>query len=389
MALTLADVDSGLFTMNELASPRYARQVEKVMNSGALCLTSPQALGRADGSYYISPHTDDGHVLVRSGDEVCAFLNVCPHRLKMLFVRDSKLDEVTGGRRGTVKNIVCAAHNWSWKRDGRHRKSPSFRFRDEPCLDLSRVPLENIGGLYWSGNTEDLQGVEEILSLPILEENHITSFIPEDWDLHKVEVHDEKGFRPETGMVVFVDVDHVDDPAIHGGTYKQLVHIIGLKMSYAKNGCIQYLPWLEEPNLSEIKQEFLAYRGAVLELNNGIPSFGAIWIAHYGDNTTLEIFPFARVVSRFAPGNLTRNSLEYYYPRDVVERMPDFPKIFEELYALPVVEDRVLAEEIEKGHQIMQKYGPGQMVTGPIHPQQEGGISHYFKWLRQRIEYQF
>jgi phenylpropionate dioxygenase-like ring-hydroxylating dioxygenase large terminal subunit len=85
-----------------------------------------------------------GHslLIVRQTDgSVLGFHNVCPHRSARF---------ATPGMSGSVREITCPLHGWSWSLDGRLKKVPPGWDRHLGAgqdYDLIRVATESRGGL--------------------------------------------------------------------------------------------------------------------------------------------------------------------------------------------------------------------------------------------------
>ncbi len=380
-------VQRGLITMDELGSSEFRSFFTKLMNRGALCLGPSNAVPE-NLMHFVSPLTDEAHFYLRGKDAIVrGFLNSCRHREFQLITPLPETKEVSRQYSGrlTSESIVCPAHNWRYSSSGDHEFSPALGFEHEKCLALHEVPVKDIGGLYWSGSPQQQEGVRELLNLPIMREHGITQFIPSDYMLHKVGITEED-FTPEDAIELFVEVDHVDDDAIHGGTFNQLVVTQGLDWGFGMDGSVQALPWRVKHDENRITPEYRGFKEAVLHLTGGkTPPFGAIWIAHYPDGTTIEIFPFAIVVSRFAPipgTNKTQNVCLYFYPEEVIA-FDDYglTESHSAAYLQSAHEDRLLCNGMGRGRSHLRNFGVGHLKSGPIHPHEEAGVAHYFKYI--------
>lgn len=384
-SITPVSAARGLSTMSELGSTEFREWIKKTLCSGAVYL-GPAHVVEERGQWFVSASTNDAHFLLHGMDgKVRAFLNVCRHREAQILVPTGEGLEGRSGKL-TSSQLVCSAHNWAYNSDGSHELSPALGFRREPCLGLHEVPIENIGGMYWTGTMEERAQVKRILALPLMEKYEISAFIPSHYVLHEIWVSTDT-FNPETGMEVYGEVDHVDDPAVHGSTLMQFVRPSGLEINCVEGvpGNVQVVPFLEKCDHTLISQEWFMYRDMVLEHTKGTtPPFGAVWIAHYGDGTTVEYFPKALVVSRFAPnleGNGTRNVVEFYFSDEVLGFYSELAEWFVRAYKKLAGEDAILCARMDRGRAHLRNFGKGNEVSGPTHPLEEGAVSHYFRWL--------
>jgi glycine betaine catabolism A len=104
-------------------------------------------------------------IVVRDDDEqVGAFHNVCRHRGARLLVED----------RGSVGNIVCGYHGWTYAPDGRllYAESPPDKF-DPACFGLRRVHARSVAGLIFiclaadaPADFEEVAGIIESYAQP-------------------------------------------------------------------------------------------------------------------------------------------------------------------------------------------------------------------------------
>ena len=302
-----------------------------MLNTSGLYLGPSNAVP-LQGSYFISASTDGGHFLLRGLDnKVRAFLNVCRHREKRILLPKG---EGLSHWRGRLTSLTCGGHDWGYGFDGAHVSPKTFMVNGNACPiegdhNLHQVPIEDIGGLYWTGNESQLADIRELLQSDLLKESGITHFVPPDYQLHEVWVTHNR-FRPDTGMEVFGDISHVLAPSVHGGTLMRFVDPNGLKLDAPEKsrcGNVQKVPFLKTTDTSKMSDAWRYYREAVLEQSGGeTPPYGAVWIAHYPDGTTIEHFPYAVVVSRFAPDHHTfgtRNVVEFYFSDEILAFNPD------------------------------------------------------------------
>ena len=82
------------------------------------------------GDYHVLEWMGDAKALVRNEHGVELLSNICRHR-QAIMLRG----------RGTVRNIVCPLHRWTYATDGRLLGAPQFP--QNPCLDLAKSKLTN------------------------------------------------------------------------------------------------------------------------------------------------------------------------------------------------------------------------------------------------------
>lgn len=96
---------------------------------------------KAPGEYLVLPILDQEILVMRDGDTLRAFYNVCSHRASPLL-----------SGRGHVKVIVCPVHCWSYDRSGNLLqaracdKNPRFERKDH---GLKAVKIEEFCGFIW------------------------------------------------------------------------------------------------------------------------------------------------------------------------------------------------------------------------------------------------
>ena len=84
---------------------------------------------------------NDAQMLVRNQNGVELLSNICRHRQATM---------LTG--RGNAQHIVCPLHRWTYRTDGELLGAPHFP--QNPCLHLSKTPLQNWNGMLFSGKRD-------------------------------------------------------------------------------------------------------------------------------------------------------------------------------------------------------------------------------------------
>lgn len=383
-------ISSGLISMDDYNSSEFRSWFNHLLNLGGLYL-GPESLVSEPGSYFISASTDGAHFLLRGQDnKLRAFLNVCRHREKQILVpKGDNLVDRTGVL--TSGLVSCSGHDWQYATDGTHVSPKAFMLQGKTCAiegnhNLHEVPIESIGGLVWTGTPDQLMAIRELLETPLLKTLGITRFVPENFRIREIWVSPDT-FRPDTGMEVFGDISHLLAPGVHGGTLMRFVDPNGLQLDAPENGCgnVQMVPFLVDTELEKMTPAWREYRVGMLEHSGKeAQPFGAVWIGHYPDGTTVEYFPHAVVVSRFAPNfitNGTRNVVEFYFSDEVLGFNPDLAIRFTVAYKGLAHEDAELCTEMDRGSQFLSTFGKGELKSGPAHPTEEWAVSHYEAWL--------
>lgn len=93
-----------------------------------------------DGDYFTREILGEPLIVRRYGDQLRAFLNVCPHRHCL----------IASGPQGRSPSLKCQYHGWEFGEDGRTRKIPDagcFRPFDRENARLHRLPLQTCGQL--------------------------------------------------------------------------------------------------------------------------------------------------------------------------------------------------------------------------------------------------
>lgn len=383
--ITINDVPRGLITMDELGSHAFLSWLRRFLNSGALYV-GPTHLLEEVGSWYISASTEDGIVAIRGLDgKLRALLNACRHRELQIFVTKG---ETVGDRCGklTSKLIVCPGHNTNYTSDGHHYYSPALKVRKVECLGLHELPIQSIGGLLWTGSDDDLKPIQKILNSPLMQKRDVSSFIPPNYRLDTIVVYEEK-FNPTTAMVVYGDVDHVDD-MFHDYTLKRCVVTKGLEIDITTTeaASVQVVPWRKECD-TKATDAWRTYHAEAAKYyakhQDDARGEQVVWFAFYHDHTTVEEFPAMGVVSRFAPSRIlgcTRNVVEFYFPDDAPEALRAAGVA---AYRELAPEDAEISRRIEQGSEHLRMFGKGGEVGGPMHPLEEGVVVHYTEWLNK------
>jgi choline monooxygenase len=311
------------------------------------------------GDFFALPAENEGRLLVHHEQGIELISNVCRHRqAKML----------TG--RGHVANIVCPIHRWTYDLKGQLLGAPHFK--EQPCLNLPRTPLQNWRGLLFSGQRSVL---DDLRGLPNIPEFDFSGF-----QLDHVEVH-ECAYNWKTFIEVYLEDYHVEP--FHPGLGKFVecaeldwhfgpwwsVQTVGVHRALNKPGSAVYRRWHEE----------------VLKFGGGTaPRHGAIWLTYY-PNLMVEWYPHVLVVSHLVPKGprQTTNIIEFYYPEEIVLFERDFIEAERAAYMETCIEDDEIAMRMDAGRQVLYERGDNQV--GPYQSPMEDGMQHFHEFLRQHL----
>ncbi|MGV0951300.1 MAG: aromatic ring-hydroxylating oxygenase subunit alpha, partial [Azonexus sp.] len=132
---------------------------------------------------------DHGQLLLNGGSEgFWQMSNVCRHRQAIMLQGSGRLQG----------NIVCPIHRWTYDTGGKLIGAPHFP--QNPCLNLSKAPLENWNGLLFKGPRSanaDLAGMKVANQLDFT-----------GYKLDHVEMH-ECNYNWKTFIEVYLEDYHV------------------------------------------------------------------------------------------------------------------------------------------------------------------------------------
>ncbi len=315
-------------------------------------LMTPEA-----GDFYALPAEQEGRLLVRHSEGIELLSNVCRHRqAKML------------SGRGHTEHIVCPVHRWTYDLKGQLLGAPHFA--EQPCLNLTRSPLQNWQGLLFAGQRTVHADLHGLACAPDLDFS--------DYRLDHVEVH-ECAYNWKTFIEVYLEDYHVEP--FHPGLGKFVecadlnwqfgpwwsVQTVGVHRALSKPGSPVYQRWHEQ---------LLKYRQGVP------PRHGAIWLTYY-PNLMVEWYPHVLVVSHLVPRGPrhTTNIIEFYYPEEIVLFERELIEAERAAYMETCQEDDEIALRMDAGRQVL--YERGDNEVGPYQSPMEDGMRHFHEFLRR------
>ena len=312
------------------------------------------------GDYHTLSWMDHAKVLVRNDTCVALLSNVCRHRQSIMLEG-----------RGSVKNIVCPLHRWTYDMEGRLLGAPHFP--QNPCMHLAKTPLQIWNGLLFAGPrnvTQDLANLGVVSDFDfsgyMLDRVQVDEY-PVNWktfiEVYLEDYHVEP-FHP--GLSHFVDCD--DLKWEFGAHYS--VQTVGIKRRLQRPGTPAYRKWHE----------------AVLNYYSGeMPRHGAIWFVYY-PNVMIEWYPRVLIISTLIPRSpqLTTNVVEFYYPEEIALFEREFVEAEQAAYNETAREDDAICRRMDRGRKALLEQGRSEV--GPYQSPMEDGLQHFHEFLRRELE---
>lgn len=312
------------------------------------------------GSFRVVEGTDEAWMLVRGHEGVELVSNVCRHR-----------QAVMQRGQGTVRNIVCPVHRWSYDLGGRQRAAPHFP--EVPGLALDKRPLQRWNGLLFAGDRDvaaDLTGFSMAGAFDYSAYAYQSTTV------------EHYGINWKTFMEIYLELYHVE--AFHSGL-----------RGYADCGVFEAGDWEFGDNwsnqvialradASRASEPYRRYLELVTELRGRPPRHAALWFCYY-PNIMLEWYPEALAVSVLVPqsASSTLNIVDFFYPPEILADRPDIVEAHQEAYGESAGEDREIVERIDAGRRAL--YAQGRDDRGPYQVPLEDGMVHFHRWLADQL----
>jgi len=311
------------------------------------------------GDYHVPSQLNNAKILVRNQHGVELLSNICRHRQAIMLEG-----------RGTVKNIVCPLHRWSYRLDGTMLGAPHFP--ENPCLHLNKTPLQNWNGLLFASQRNV---AKDLAAMPALKELDFSNYL-----LNRVEV-EEYAFNWKTFIEAYQEDYHVEP--FHPGLGKFVdcndlhwkfgdwycLQTVGVQRDLRKVGSATYGKWQEQ----------------VQRYHHGdMPRFGAIWLTLY-PNIMIEWYPGTLVVSSVIPNgtDACTHIAEFYYLEDIVLFERDFIAAEKAAYHETAKEDNIICQKIHQGRKYL--YQQGLEESGPYQSPTEDGLQHFHEFLLRQL----
>ena len=315
------------------------------------------------GDYRTLQDENQWRMLVHTENGIQLISNICRHRQAIMQQWS-----------GTIKNITCPLHKWSWDISGKMQGAPFFD--TNPCKNLQTWNIENWKWLLFEGEdtlTKKLNTIEGIDKIDF-----------EEYIYHRTE-HHECHYNWKTFMEVYGDDYHV--VPYHPGL-SNMVNLKGLKVTHGNGWHIQSVP-SNMQSWTTITPIYKKWRDICMKQGNGtLPEYGAIWIAYY-PNIMIEIYPYTITVSTITPisPEHTMNTVEFFYHKDAQEWLIETEEM---AYMETVREDDILAELLDSGRKALsQRQGyeniPYDELSWPYHDPMEIGTKHFHEWYQDSM----
>ncbi len=311
------------------------------------------------GNYRSLEWADHGRLLLNDEGRYWLMSNVCRHRQAIMLQGAGKLQG----------NIVCPIHRWTYDTQGELIGAPHFP--QNPCLNLSKLPLENWSGLLFTGPRS--------ANADLADMNVAGEFDFSGYKLDRVEMH-ECNYNWKTFIEVYLEDYHVvpyhpglgnfvtcDDLSWQFGEWYS-VQKVGIT-SLAKSGSAAYERW------QKAVREYYGDRGQT-------PPQGAVWLTYY-PNVMVEWYPHVLVVSTLVPlgPHKTLNVVEFYYPEEIVDFEREFIEAEQAAYMETAIEDDDIGERMDRGRMALLKAGINEV--GPYQSPMEDGMQHFHEFYRR------
>jgi choline monooxygenase len=318
------------------------------------------------GDYQALEWTGNAKALVRNERGIELLSNICRHRQAVMLQG-----------RGTVRNIVCPLHRWTYGLDGRLLGAPQFA--QNPCLDLAKSNLTAWNGLLFAGQRNV---AHDLAQLGVSRELDFSGFV-----FDRVEV-DEYACNWKTFIEVYLEDYHVEPfhPGLgnfvdvrdlkweFGAWYS--VQTCGVKRSLARPGSSVYQRWHDQ---------VLRYGKGGADGDGAEPEHGAIWLTYF-PNIMVEWYPHSLVVSTLIPRGpeACTNVVEFYYPEEIALFERDFVEAEQAAYRETAVEDAEIIARMTAGRRALMQQGVTE--SGPYQTPLEDGMQHFHRFIRRELE---
>ncbi len=267
---------------------------------------------------------------------------------------------------GTVQNIVCPLHGWTYDLNGKLFAAPEFD--SCPNKELKQFPTQTWNGLIFERTTFDI--VKDLSTIQFQNQFSFNNYV-----FHSRKEH-SCNYNWKTFIEVYLDDYHVKP--FHPGlgnfvNCNDLVWQFGSRYSVQSVGIHNELKTPGTKVYKTWHDTLLKYR------NNKVPEFGAIWLTIY-PNIMVEWYPEVLVISTVWPESpvKTRNIVDFYYPEDIAHFEPDFIEAHQAAYMETAVEDDEIAERMDRGRMFNKsiKYND----YGPVHNPMESGLNYFYEY---------
>jgi phenylpropionate dioxygenase-like ring-hydroxylating dioxygenase large terminal subunit len=310
--------------------------------------TAPELL---PGNYVVPSH--DHSIVMIGGEEPMCVSNICTHK-RATILRD----------RGSLKSVLtCPIHKWTWNLDGKIRGARGF---EKTCeMDLETKKIHSWQGHLFGGSTSWKDDIGMLGGLA-------------KWlDVTNYRWHSGSrlsyGFDWKIFMEIFLDLYHV--APFHPGL-RSLTDCKTFDWVFGNHWSCQTArfnkAWPTEPGYQELYKLYQKtghYDTAV---------YGAVWLGIY-PNIMIEYYPGSIVVSTVWPDGSGRciNHLDFYYEDGLLDKLPEFPDVFQKTFMTTADEDEEIGLRMQEGLSLTKT-----PFASMNHPVEEAGYQHFHRWLQ-------
>ncbi|HUM99392.1 MAG TPA: aromatic ring-hydroxylating dioxygenase subunit alpha [Halothiobacillus sp.] len=342
----------------------YQQELSRLFGAG-LQYVGHELMVPAVGDFKTLERFNHAQMLVRQADgRINLVSNICRHRQALMLEGQGALPN---------QRISCPLHRWAYDTDGHLLIAPQFP--QNPCLHLPSTHLFNWRGLLFQGDATEAALMDD---LPLA---HYFDF--SGYALDRVESVDYP-FNWKTFIEVYLEDYHVG--VIHPGL-KKFVSCQNLEWAYGARWSLQTVGL--NPQWGHSRSEAYQLWQAELQHRQGQTldayPFGAIWFTYY-PGLMIEWYPDVLVISTIQPTGIAqcRNTIEYYYPADIVAHQRGLIEAQQSAYRETAVEDEVICIKMQQGRHAL--YQTGQNQVGPYQSPLEDGMQHFHQFLREHIQ---
>ena len=372
LSLQLQQAASQLPVSSYFDEALFAREMATIFQRGPRYVGHQLSVPNV-GDYHALPQEGEGRALLRTPHGVDLVSNVCRHRQAVILRGRGNVN--SHGSAASGGSIVCPLHRWTYSAG---QASPAGtllgapHFPDNPCLNLSKPPLQNWQGLLFAGKRDIARDLAKFslaadfdFSGYVLD--HVqTNEYQQNWkSFIEVYLEDYHVMPFHPGLGNFVSCDNLRWEM--GDTYN--VQVVGVRNGLQKAGTPVYQKWHE----------------AVRKYSNGqSPKYGAVWMLYY-PNIMLEWYPHVLVVSTLIPRTPqhTTNVVEFYYPEEIALFEREFVEAERAAYMETAHEDDIIALRMDRGRRVLMERGENEV--GPYQSPMEDGMMQFHEYLRSRI----
>jgi phenylpropionate dioxygenase-like ring-hydroxylating dioxygenase large terminal subunit len=303
---------------------------------------------------------NESRILINDNNEIKILSNVCRHRQSIILIG-----------KGSIENIVCPLHRWTYSTDGNLIGCPHFKNNFQ--LPLKNFSFNNWGGMLFE-NAQDL--LKDLKNFPYFSYINFSDYVYHD---HYDYLAD---YNWKTFIEVFMDDYHVLPTHLGLGSF---VDCNNIQWHSTETYNIQSVG-LEDLNLRST-ENYDKWKDAIKdEFQDNIPKYGAIWMTIF-PNIMIEWYPKILVITTLNPitPQSTKVHAEFYYHNDIHYFNKNYIECHQAAYRETANEDDELSRKIDSGRKIL--FDNNFDDYGPIHQKLEIGITDFHNFLTKKIDY--